>query len=127
MRTRRSLLPALLALSLLAPAAAGAKDDDDIERAGTCTGASSAEIKLSAEDGRIETEFEVDQNRNGVRWNVVLKRNGVRVASTVATTRGPSGSFEVRRLLADGAGDEAIRAKATSPSGEVCTARATFR
>ncbi len=37
-------------------------------------------VKLSKEDGRIEVEFEVDQNRNGVRWHVVLLRNGVRVA-----------------------------------------------
>ena len=122
----RPILP-VLALALLAPATAAAKGDDDIERTGTCTGASSAEIKLSEEDGRIETEFEVDQNRNGVRWTVVLKRNGKRVTKTTETTRGPSGSFELRRVLRDGAGDDRIKAKATSPTGEVCTARATFR
>ena len=127
MRTPQITLIALLLAALLAPATAGAKGSDDIERAGSCTARSSAKIKLSAEDGRIETEFEVDQNRNGVRWRVVLRRNGVRVASTTATTRGPSGSFEVRRLLRDGAGAERITARATSPSGEVCRATATFR
>ena len=30
-------------------------------------------LKLSEEDGRIEVEFEVDQNRNGVRWTVMLQ------------------------------------------------------
>ncbi len=47
--------------------------------------------------------------------------------STKATTRSPSGSFSVRRLLADGAGRDVVSARAVSPSGEVCTARATFR
>ena len=64
---------------------------------GTCTANSSAKIKLSPENGRIETEFEVDQNRNGVTWNVVLRRNGNVVVRTTATTRAPSGSFELRR------------------------------
>lgn len=100
--------------------------DTDIERAGTCSGASSAKLKLSPEDGRIEVEFEVDQNRVGVRWDVVLKRNGDHAASARPTTRGPSGSFEVRRVLADGPGADRIFAKAVSPSGETCRAQATF-
>lgn len=101
-------------------------NDEDVERAGTCTGASSAKIDLSPEDGRIEAEFEVDQNRNGVTWRVVLRRNGAVAARTQATTRGPSGSFEVRRLLANGKGADAVTARAISPSGEVCTAQASI-
>ena len=58
----------------LAPTA-GAKDGD-VRVAGSCTKATSSKLKLSEEDGRIEVEFEVDQNRNGVRWTVVLARNG---------------------------------------------------
>jgi hypothetical protein len=92
---------------------------------GACTGASTAKLKLSPENGRIEVEFEVDQSRNGVRWNVVLTRNGVRVASLSRVTRAPSGSFEARRVLANRPGDDVVRAVATR-SGERCTARATF-
>ncbi len=44
---------------------------------GTCTTAATSKLKLSAEDGGIEVEFEVDQNRNGVPWRVTLRRNGV--------------------------------------------------
>ena len=121
----RTLLAVAAAATALAPATALAKDGD-VERSGSCTAASSVKLKLSEEDGRIETEVEVDQNRNGVRWRVVLRRNGVRVARTHATTRGPSGSFEIRRLLRDGAGAERIKARATSPSGETCTVRATW-
>lgn len=57
---------------LLVPSSFG-KDGDVLVR-GTCSGASSAKLKLSEEDGRIEVEFEVDQNRNGIRWTVWLRR-----------------------------------------------------
>ena len=123
--------PRILIVTALATAAlptfAQAKggDDNDVRRSGSCSGASSVKLKLSPDDGRIETELEVDQNRNGVRWKVVLKRNGARAATATATTRGPSGSFEVRRLLTNGAGADRISARATSPSGEVCRVSAS--
>ncbi len=83
---------ALLAAAALATAA-GAKDGD-VEVAGTCTGATTSGLKLSGEDGGIEVELEVDQNRNGVRWAVQLYRNGVLVRQRVRVTHAPSGSFE---------------------------------
>jgi hypothetical protein len=117
----------LLSLALLALGCSSAlAKDGDVEAGGTCSGASSAKLELSAEDGGIEVEFEVDQNRNGVRWRATLKRNGAPVVSARPRTRGPSGSFELRRVLVDGPAAEVIDAKAVSPSGEVCRARATF-
>ena len=115
---------ALAALVLAAAPAALAKDGD-VRVAGSCTGSSTSKLKLSEENGRIEVEFEVDQNRNGVVWNVILKRNGVRVHQGAATTKRPSGSFTVRRLVTNGGGPDVIRAKATR-AGQSCTAIATF-
>ncbi|MFP5362803.1 MAG: hypothetical protein ACLGI5_08755 [Thermoleophilia bacterium] len=92
---------------------------------GRCTGRATAKIKAKHDDGRIETEFEVDQNRNGVAWKVTIRRNGVRVASTTATTRAPSGSFSVERRIANAAGPDRITARATSRSGQVCSASVT--
>ena len=60
-----------LVLALTAAPFAVAKDGDKLVR-GTCTGPSTSKLKLSNEDGRIEVEFEVDQNRNGVRWDVAI-------------------------------------------------------
>ncbi|CAN5193581.1 hypothetical protein BH20ACT16_BH20ACT16_09150 [soil metagenome] len=94
--------------------------------AGSCTGNATAKIKAKHDDGRIEAEFEVDQNRNGVAWSVTIRRNGVRVVSTTATTRAPSGSFSVERRIANGSGADKITARATSPSGQVCTASVTI-
>ena len=108
--------------AMLALAPAALAKDGDVRVAGTCTKASSSKLKLSREDAGTEVEFEVDQNRNGVRWRVVLFRNGVRIASRTAVTRAPSGSFEARFVTA-GAGR--LVARATSPSGEVCRAAAS--
>jgi len=110
----------------LAAAPAGIAKDGDVRVRGTCTGPSTSKLKLSDEDGRIEVEFEVDQNRNGVRWNVVLFQNGHRIAGMTRVTHGPSGSFEARALAANTSGQDAFRARATRASGEVCSARASF-
>jgi len=115
----------------------GARDDKGGQRtgkskrgekrvAGSCTGGSTAKLKVKPDDGRLETEFEVDQNRNGVKWAVRIRRNGKLAVKTNATTKAPSGSFSVERRLTNGRGKDRITARATSPSGEVCTARLTY-
>jgi hypothetical protein len=126
--TRRTTTAIALAVALgvVAPIpSALAKDGDIIARAG-CSDSSNAKLKLSEENGRIEVEFEVDQNRNGVRWSWSLRRpsRGV-VRSGTAVTRAPSGSFEVRRVLSDLPGPDRITARATNARGAVCLVRAT--
>ena len=93
---------------------------------GTCTGPRSSKLELSEEDGRIEVEFEVDQNRNGIRWTVTLRRPTTLLVRTTRVTRGPSGSFELRRVVGNRAGPDRINARAMRASGEVCRASATF-
>jgi hypothetical protein len=122
-----SLATAVLGAAVLTVAPlASAKDGNGVRVRGVCTQSSSAKLKLSREDGRLEVEFEVDQNRNGVPWKVTLRRNGSLVASTTARTRAPSGSFSLRRLIADGQGTDRVTAVARRASGERCTARASF-
>jgi hypothetical protein len=117
-------LGATLALSLSGVAEAKATD---VRATGACTGASTAKIRLSPGNGRIETDFEVDQNKVGQRWDVTISDNGVVVARTIATTTAPSGSFTVRRLIANRAGTDRIAARATNPAtGESCAARASI-
>jgi hypothetical protein len=97
----------------------------EIRVAGSCTGDSTSKLKVKRDRGRLKTEFEVDQNVNGVRWAVKLSRNGTVAVNTTRTTHAPSGSFSIERRLANGAGPDTISATATSPTGEVCTASAT--
>jgi hypothetical protein len=118
---------ALVALAVaLVAAPAGTAKDGDIRVRGTCTKASMSKLKLSEEDGRIEVEFEVDQNRNGVRWKVVIARNGKQLVRTTRVTGGRSGSFEARVVASNSPVRDTFRARATSPSGEVCSAQASW-
>ncbi len=125
-RRTTSIAVAAAFLSTLVAVPAALAKDGDVRVRGTCTKAVTSKLKLSEEDGAIEVEFEVDQNRNGVPWRVTLRRNGALVASTNATTRGPSGSFSVRRVIADGPGSDRVTAIAKSVSGGTCTAVASF-
>ncbi len=130
MTNRRSFAGGLAAIAavvfIAVPTALGAPaKDGDIRVSGKCTQSSSAKLKLSEENGRIEVEFEVDQNRVGRKWTVVLRQNGVVVERLTKVTRAPSGSFEARMLARNGAGADRFVAIASRP-GETCTARASF-
>jgi hypothetical protein len=118
-------LVALVALVVAMPAAA--RDGREVVRSGNCTGTTDWKLDLELDDGRIETEFEVDSNRNGQRWRVVLKRDGNRFFRGVRVTHGPSGSFEVERRPRNRAGSDRIVARAVNlASGEVCRGTATI-
>jgi hypothetical protein len=113
---------AVTAAALAVTPFASAKGGDGIRVRGVCTQSSTAKLKLSREDGRIEVEFEVDQNRNGIPWKVTLRRNGSLVATRTVVTRAPSGSFSFRRVISGAHGT--VVAVATRSSDERCTARA---
>jgi len=129
-KARTTALTLALAALAAAPSAALAKhgaDDAPGKRiAGSCTDGSTAKLKVKPDDGRLELEWEVDQNRSGVTWSVRVRRDGELVVRRSATTHAPSGSFSVEKRIADPAGSDRIAARATSPSGEVCTASLTI-
>ena len=116
------VITALLAIGVALPAVAPAKNNPGVMRTGVCSGlGASWKLKAKHDDGRVETEFEVDQNRNGRRWNVVIRRNGVVVFRGSRITRPPSGSFSVNRRIANAAGRNRIVATARSVvGGGVC-------
>jgi hypothetical protein len=104
----------------------GGGGDAEKRVAGTCTGNATSKLKAKLDNGKIETEFEVDQNRNGVTWKVRFRLNGERVVKTTATTKAPSGSFSVERRLANAPGSDHVVGKAISPRGQVCKAGLTI-
>jgi hypothetical protein len=123
----RYLLAGTLAATVFASAPAASAGDDDVIKRGACSGASDWKLKLSPEDGRIEVEFEVDQNVNGQVWKVAIRHNGERIFAGRRTTKAPSGSFEVRVLAPNTPGTDRFRAAATNlSSGETCVGRAGF-
>jgi hypothetical protein len=126
--TIRQLTTTLAAAALLAGTAmpAMAKDGDVIRR-GDCSGSADWKVKVGPEDGRLEVEGEVDSNRAGQRWRWRLKHNGTVVDSGTRYTAGASGSFEVRRLMANRSGADTIVFRAWRPAtGQVCRGVVTF-
>jgi hypothetical protein len=123
---RLGALAAATATTLVVAAPSSGKSGDGrVERAGSCGGASNWKLKAKPDNGRLETEFEVDQNRNGVAWAVTIKRNGRTAFHGGRTTTAPSGSFSVSRRLANGAGKDRITAVAKR-AGETCSASLTI-
>jgi hypothetical protein len=117
----------LVGLLFLIPAITAMAGQGDVIRRGSCSGRSDWNLKLSPEDGRIEVEFEVDQNVVGDRWRVRFRHHGDVVLRTTRTTHGASGSFEARAVEPNHPGSDAFRARARNPStGEVCLGRASF-
>ena len=120
-----TVLGATAALVLAASSPAGGGGRVIVQ--GACSGAATSKLKLKPDNGRIEVEFEVDQNVNGKRWRVTLTRNGNRFFRDVRTTHAPSGSFTVRRSTINGAGSDRVVATAKNlASGQTCRAAATL-
>ena len=70
------IAPLLIAALLLTPAAFAKDDDGRVEKSGDCSGRSNWDLKAKPDSGKLEVEFEVDQNKNGARWKVRIKDNG---------------------------------------------------
>ena len=118
-----TLIGIMSLLLALTASSAHAKDGDKAAvRSGSCSAASDWKLKVKSDDGRLETEFEVDQNRIGKRWRVTLTRNGATVFRGIRTTTAPSGSFTVSRLLASPASGRIVATAKALQSGETCRA-----
>jgi hypothetical protein len=115
------------AFALVVPAAVASAGQNDVIERGSCSNSSDWKLKVSPEDGNLEVEFEVDQNVSGDRWRVKIRHDGDLAFRGTRTTRGASGSFEVRIVENDTAGSDAFRARARNLStDEVCVGSATF-
>ena len=112
-------LTALVALLVGAAPSPGKDGDGRVIRTGDCSGASNWKLKAKPDDGRLEVEADVDQNRNGVLWKVKLRRNGKTVVSANRRTKAPSGSLSLDRRIANPAGTDTISLVATR-DGETC-------
>jgi hypothetical protein len=130
-RLARALLAVTAGLALLAPAGALARHGGDDGRqevrvAGQCGRGATSKLKLKERDGGIQVEFEVDQNRSGVRWRVSLSSEGRVVYRGTRRTGGSSGSFSLERTISDLPGADTVRARGVGPRGLTCQASATL-
>jgi hypothetical protein len=119
-----ALAIAALAAASSAPAKSGGAE---VIKNGTCSGSATWKLKAKIDNGAIETEFEVDQNVVGKRWHVVIRQNGVKRFDGIRTTKAPSGSFTVRRILDNKAGSDRIVGKARAlATGQLCRGELTI-
>ncbi|HEX2753821.1 MAG TPA: hypothetical protein VHM48_00060 [Candidatus Limnocylindrales bacterium] len=110
--------------SIAAPVATLASGGSAVRAVGHCTGHSTSALKAKHDNGRIEVEFEVDQNRSNRLWYVRVTDDTHLVYRGSKRTVAPSGSFTVRLLIPNRAGTDTIAARAVNATtGEVCTAR----
>lgn len=118
---------AALTLLAFAPAASASGGGITITRAGNCAAATDWKLKVKAEDGALESEFEVDSNRVGQLWSYKITDNGVLLRSGYAHTVAPSGSFTIRKVSANRAGADRFVARArNAATGELCVGTLTF-
>jgi hypothetical protein len=123
-RLGSAALVVLMIGGLTATAPASAKDGDGrVIARGDCSSRSDWKLRAKPDDGRMEVEFEVDSNRNGLTWTWTLRSDGSVFASGRRTTLAPSGSFSVERRTSDSGGTQRISGTARNArTGEVCRA-----
>ena len=77
------------------------------------------EAWLKLDDGKIETEFEVDQNeRRALARRPQARRQAL--SGDIRTTHAPSGSFSVERKTKNTAGPNRIKARAVFRTAARC-------
>ena len=118
-RTRLLMTTAAITIGLTAPLLAVATPafasggGGGVSSSGACTNGGHFELKAKHDDGAIEMEYQVDTNRACEVWAVRITDNGAVPASQHATTTAPSGSFTIRKVIANRPGPDKIHAHAT--------------
>jgi hypothetical protein len=118
-----------MALLILLPAGAGARDGDrdgEVRVAGTCGGSVTSKLKVKSRDGGLEVEVEVEHALRGSSWRLTLSQEGRVVWHGTARAGRSTGSFQVERRLRDLAGADRVSVRASGPRGTSCRAAATL-
>ena len=100
-------------IALAAPALASGGSGGGVTSTGSCAGGGVFKLKAKHDNALIQVEYEVDTNRVGQAWAVRITDNGATIYSGTVKTTAPSGSFTVRKVTANRAGTDVIRAHAT--------------
>lgn len=121
MRSHRVLLGlAVLSSALALPLSAGADDGpDDVRRTGTCSRSSEFRLRLRSDDDVIRVEFEIESNRRGARWAVILLHER-RIVFRGNLRTDDGGSVELRRFVPNWFGADSFVVRATGPRSETC-------
>jgi hypothetical protein len=127
-RTAAAISAAVLLGGVVTAFPAHAGDANFTERAGSCSGLSSWDLKAKPNHRRLELEFSVETRRAGQTWRVRVSDNGRRVYAGKRVTNRISRSLSVDRMVANRAGPDRLVGWARNVrTGEVCRGRVAMR
>ncbi len=110
---------------LLAPSALAQGGGPSVTTSGHCSASATWKLKVKADNGVLQSEAEIDSNVNRQVWAWTLRDNGALKASGHSTTVAPSGSFTVKRNIANLAGTDHVVFRATHGT-QTCVASANL-
>ena len=123
---RRTLLVVLALGAIWLPGGALADDGDDEARvSGTCSRPARSELRLRADDGRIEIEVRLDRLSRRGAWRVIVLHERRIAYRGQLRPRSSSASVRVRASVDDLFGPDTVVVRAAGPRGESCRISAT--
>ena len=121
----------IAATALLATAAGGATvlvaapASADVERRGTCAGAT-YELNVDRERGGFEVDADIDNARPGSEWRVAIRHDG-RLATSRVLTADDEGELDLDTFRRNTAGQDTFRLTVTPAGGSACSVKVTLR
>ena len=98
-------------------------DDDPGRVEARCSRDSEAELRLRVRGSRISVELDIDVERPGGAWRVIVLHER-RTAFRGTIRPGGSGSIRLRKTVPNWFGTDTVTVRATAARGETCRATA---
>jgi hypothetical protein len=112
-------LAALCAALALPLSARADSRPDDVRRTGVCSRSTEIQLRLRSDDDVIRVEIEIEADRRGAKWAVILLHER-RIAFRGSPRTDSDGSIELRRSVPDWLGTDSFVVRANGPGSESC-------
>ncbi|WP_224278540.1 hypothetical protein [Nocardioides lacusdianchii] len=97
----------------------------DVERRGTCAGAT-YELNVDRERGGFEVDADIDNARVGSEWRVTIRHDG-KVATSRVLRADNEGELDLDTFQRNTAGKDVFKLTVTPAGGASCSTKVTLR
>lgn len=97
----------------------------DVERRGTCAGAT-YELNVDRERGGFEVDADIDNARVGSEWRVTIRHDG-KVATSRVLRADVEGELDLDTFQRNTAGKDVFKLTVTPAGGASCSTKVTLR
>jgi hypothetical protein len=97
----------------------------DVERRGTCAGAT-YELNVDRERGGFEVDADIDNARVGSEWRVTIRHDG-KVATSRVLRADDEGELDLDTFRRNTAGKDVFKLTVTPAGGASCSTKVTLR